>query len=86
MFQNLLWVYGMAWMSVSFPGLKFCPSPPLTPLIIGMINESLIFIVSTYELLLLMMREFCEFQSKQNSTMTNLNASDWLNRIVCGWL
>ncbi len=30
MFQNLLWVYGMAWMSVRFPGLKFCPSPPLT--------------------------------------------------------
>ncbi len=29
MFQNLLWVYGMAWMSVRFPGLKFCPSPPL---------------------------------------------------------
>ncbi len=48
-------------MSVSFPGLKFCPSPPLTPLIIGMINESLIFIVSTYELLLLMMREFASF-------------------------
>ncbi len=29
MFQNLLWVYGMAWMSVRFPGLKFCPSLPL---------------------------------------------------------
>ncbi len=29
MFQNLLWVYEMAWMSVRFPGLKFCPSPPL---------------------------------------------------------
>ncbi len=29
MFQNLLWVYGMAWMSVRFPCLKFCPSPPL---------------------------------------------------------
>ncbi len=29
MFQNLLWVYGMAWMSVRFPGLKFYPSPPL---------------------------------------------------------
>ncbi len=29
MFQNLLWVYGMAWMSVRFPGLKFCPSPSL---------------------------------------------------------
>ncbi len=22
----LLWVHGMAWMSVRFPGLKFCPS------------------------------------------------------------
>ncbi len=29
MFQNLSWVYGMAWVSVRFPGLKFCPSPPL---------------------------------------------------------
>ncbi len=29
MFQNLLWVYGMAWMSVRFPGMKFCPIPPL---------------------------------------------------------
>ncbi len=29
-FQNLLWVYGMAWMRVRFPGLKFCPSPPLS--------------------------------------------------------
>ncbi len=29
-FQNLLWVYGMAWMRVRFPGLKFCSSPPLT--------------------------------------------------------
>ncbi len=29
MFQNLLLVYGMARMSVRFPGLKFCPSPPL---------------------------------------------------------
>ncbi len=28
-FQNLLWVYVMAWMRVRFPGLKFCPSPPL---------------------------------------------------------
>ncbi len=28
-FQNWLWVYGMAWMSVRFPGLKFCSSPPL---------------------------------------------------------
>ncbi len=28
-FQNLLWVYGMAWMRVRFPGLKFCYSPPL---------------------------------------------------------
>lgn len=28
-FQNLLWVYGMAWMRVRFPGLKFCSSPPL---------------------------------------------------------
>ncbi len=28
-FQSLLWVYGMAWMSVRFPNLKFCPSPPL---------------------------------------------------------
>ncbi len=28
-FQNVLWVYGMAWMRVRFPGLKFCPSPPL---------------------------------------------------------
>ncbi len=28
-FQNLLWVYGMAWMSVRFPSLKFCSSPPL---------------------------------------------------------
>ncbi len=33
MFQNMLWVYGMAWMSVRFPGLKFCPSPPLTDFI-----------------------------------------------------
>ncbi len=32
MFQNLLWVYGMSWMSVRFPGLKFCPSPPLPAL------------------------------------------------------
>ncbi len=30
MFQNLLWVYGMAWMTMRFHGLKFCPSPPLT--------------------------------------------------------
>ncbi len=32
MVQNFLWVYGMgmAWMSVRFPGLKFCPSPPLS--------------------------------------------------------
>ncbi len=29
MFQNLLWMYGMAWMSVRFPGLKLCPSTPL---------------------------------------------------------
>ncbi len=28
-FQNLLWVYGMAWMNVRFPSLKFCPSPPM---------------------------------------------------------
>ncbi len=28
-FQNLLWMYGMAWMRVRFPGLKFCSSPPL---------------------------------------------------------
>ncbi len=28
-FQNLLWVYGMAWMSVRFPCLKFCPSSAL---------------------------------------------------------
>ncbi len=38
MVQNVLWVYGMgmAWMSVRFPGLKFCPSPPLsaTPLLL----------------------------------------------------
>jgi len=25
-FQNLLWVYGMGWMGVRFPGLKFCSS------------------------------------------------------------
>ncbi len=23
-FQNLLWMYEMAWTSVRFPGLKFC--------------------------------------------------------------
>ncbi len=28
-FQNLLWMYGIAWMRVRFPGLKFCSSPPL---------------------------------------------------------
>ncbi len=29
-FQSLLWVYGMVWMSVRFPGLKFSPSSPLS--------------------------------------------------------
>ncbi len=27
-FQNLLWMYGMAWMRVRFPGLKFFPVCP----------------------------------------------------------
>ncbi len=32
-FQNVLWVYGMAWMSVRLPSLKFCPSPTLQHII-----------------------------------------------------
>ncbi len=28
-FQNLLWVYEITWISVRFPVLNFCPSPPL---------------------------------------------------------
>ncbi len=28
-FQNVLWVCGMTWMRVRFPGLKFSSSPPL---------------------------------------------------------
>ncbi len=49
----------------------------ITPLIIYMINESIYF-YRTYICTFVAYDEvILEFQSKQNSAMTNLNASDW---------
>ncbi len=91
-FQNLLWVYGMACLSVRFPSLKFCPSPPLIlsnggttdlnwPIPKGaqatLLKKRLFIIIIIY--LFIGMSYFC---SRLITVICNKNDGEWIGELI----